>query len=39
MNAISRYLYGLMHDDDHLEQIANIISQAQLARASAEVGA
>lgn len=38
MNAVSRYLYGLMHDDDHLEQLANIKSQAQLARASEEVG-
>ena len=36
MNAASRYLYGLMHDDDHLEQIANIIKQAQGNRAAEE---
>lgn len=29
MNAISRFLYGLMHDDDHLEQITKIIMQAR----------
>ena len=38
MNAISRYLYGLMHDDDHLEQLTDIISQAQHARAVEGVG-
>lgn len=38
MNAISRYLYGLMHDDDHLEQLTEIISQAQHARAVEGVG-
>jgi len=32
MNAISRFLYGLMHDDDHLEQISKIIGQTQDAR-------
>jgi hypothetical protein len=36
MNASARYLYGLMHDDDHLEQIAKIITQAQRAQAIAE---
>lgn len=36
MNAVSRYLYGLMHDDDHLEQMAKIISQAQLNRVPEE---
>jgi hypothetical protein len=36
MNAISRYLYGLMHDDDHLGQMAEIISQAQRARAATQ---
>ena len=38
MNARARYLYGLMHDDDHLEQIAKIVSQAQRTRSAAEVG-
>jgi hypothetical protein len=32
MNAISRFLYGLMHDDDHLEQLSKIIRQAEKAR-------
>ena len=38
MNAKARFLYGLMHDDDHLEQIAKIVSQAQRTRSAAEVG-
>jgi hypothetical protein len=29
MNATTRFIYGLMHDDDHLDQIANIILQAK----------
>lgn len=29
MNAIARYTLGLLHDDDHLEQIAEIVRQAQ----------
>ena len=29
MNATTRFIYGLMHDDDHLEQISKIIQQAQ----------
>lgn len=29
MNATTRFIYGLMHDDDHLEQITNIILQAK----------
>lgn len=29
MNAVSRFIYGLMHDDDHLDHILNIIRQAQ----------
>ena len=37
MNAKSRFLYGLMHDDDHLEQIEKIVSQAQHARAAVEL--
>jgi hypothetical protein len=32
MNAISRFLYGLQHDDDHLEHISKIIRQAQQTR-------
>lgn len=32
MNAISRFIYGLQHDDDHLEQISKIIEQAKLAQ-------
>jgi len=28
MNAITRFLYGLQHDDDHLEQINKIVGQA-----------
>ena len=31
LNAVSRFLYGLQHDDDHLDQIANIIRQATSA--------
>jgi len=37
MNAKARFLYGLMHDDDHLEQIGKIVSQAQHARAFVQV--
>lgn len=36
MNAKARLLYGLMHDDDHLEHLAKIVSQAQHAREAAE---
>lgn len=32
LNATSRFIYGLMHDDDHLEQISKIIQQSQQAR-------
>lgn len=32
MNAIARYCMGLLHDDDHLAQIAEIVRQAQAAR-------
>jgi len=32
MNATTRFIYGLMHDDDHLEQISKIIQQAHQAR-------
>jgi len=27
MNTISRFIYGLQHDDDHLEQIRKIVAQ------------
>jgi hypothetical protein len=37
MNAKARFLYGLMNDDDHLEHIAKIVSQARAARDGAEV--
>ena len=32
MNAVARFAMGLFHDDDHLEQIAEIVRQAQAAR-------
>ncbi len=32
MNAIGRFVSGLMHDYDHLAQIAEIIKQSQAAR-------
>jgi hypothetical protein len=32
MNAIGRFVAGLMHDDDHLGQIAGIVRQARAAR-------
>jgi hypothetical protein len=32
MNAVSRFIYGLQHDDDHLEQITKIAQQAKLAQ-------
>jgi hypothetical protein len=31
-NAIVRFLIGLLHDDSHLGQIAEIVQQARLAR-------
>ena len=31
-NAVSRFLYGLMHDDSHLDQIQKIVRQAKEAR-------
>ena len=33
VNAISRFVLGLMHDDAHIDHIANIVHQAQAARA------
>jgi len=32
VNAIGRFVLGLMHDDSHLGQIADIVRQAQAAR-------
>lgn len=32
MNATTRFIYGLMHDDDHLEQISIIIQQSRQSR-------
>lgn len=34
-NAVVRFVLGLWHDDNHLEQIREIVRQAQQARASA----
>jgi hypothetical protein len=33
-NAITRFIFGLMHDDSHLGQISNIVDQAGVARVS-----
>ncbi len=32
MNAVARFCMGLVHDDDHLEQIAEVVRQAHAAR-------
>ncbi len=32
LNPISRFVFGLMHDDSHLAQIAEIVRQARAAR-------
>jgi hypothetical protein len=32
MNAVARFCMGLLHDDDHLEQIAEIVRQSHAAR-------
>ena len=32
VNAIGRFVLGLMHDDDHVGHIAEIVRQAQAAR-------
>ena len=36
INAQTRFLFGLRHDDDHLEQIAEIVRQAKEARTGAD---
>ncbi len=32
INPIARFVYGLIHDDDHLDQLADIMQQAKAAR-------
>ena len=32
MNAVARFCMGLVHDDDHLEQIAEVVRQAHAAQ-------
>lgn len=34
MNATSRFMLGLLHDDSHLEQLREIMRQARAARAT-----
>lgn len=34
INATSQFIFGLMHDDSHLGQIADIVAQAEVARTS-----
>jgi len=34
VNAIGRFVLGLSHDDSHIEQIADIVSQAKAARSN-----
>lgn len=36
MNAVARFAMGLFHDDDHLEQIADIVGQSQASRQLAQ---
>jgi len=31
-NAIARFVFGLAHDDDHLEQIMNVVQQANATK-------
>ncbi len=37
IDPLTRFVYGLLHDDDHLEQIAEIVRQARAARELAAV--
>lgn len=32
MNAVARFVMGLLHDDDHIDHIAEIVRQARAAR-------
>ena len=32
VNAIGQFVLGLMHDDSHLDQIGDIVQQAEAAR-------
>lgn len=34
MNAIARFLLGLMHEDGHLAQLADVLAQARTARST-----
>ena len=34
INAVSQFLLGLLHDDSHVQQIANIVAQGKAARAA-----
>jgi hypothetical protein len=36
INAVTRFVWGLKHDDDHLGQLADIVEQARRARDAAE---
>ncbi len=35
INAVSQYLYGLLHESKHLDQIEDIVDQAKTARGAA----
>ena len=37
INAVSQFLLGLLHDDSHVRQIANIVAQAKAARLATPV--
>jgi hypothetical protein len=32
INALTRFMFGLQHDQSHLDQIAEIVRQSQAAR-------
>lgn len=37
MNTISRFIYGLMHDDDHMLHLKNVVAQAKNARTEPKI--
>lgn len=37
LNAVGYYLFGMLHEDGHLAQIADVIAQAKVARGVAEL--
>ena len=37
INAMAQFLFGLQHDDSHVQQIANIVDQAKAARPTTPV--